>query len=457
MINSIQKNKYIYIYLLVQIILLAVPLGVPRGYEVVCGFIILWMFGGPYNILQGLSLIILIKYLNPAIVEQTFLIGIIGWIAVLIAAARSIFCLKLKMLKILGPLTFFVITVIILSIVVSPRFDVSLMKVIAFWVFVSSLLICSLSLKADEINKFKNWLICLFVVLILLSLPMYFIPSIGFNRNAAGFQGIMNHPQVFGTMLSPLAAWLIAGLVLDKNKLPILLWSLVLLTIACIFLSQARTGILALVLGLFFGFITSLTKNTININLHKSIMVGSLFVVVSLVTISVSSDIRSSVFSFMLKQDGKVSSQVETDQITQEFNASRGVAIKQHWEHFLSSPVAGTGYGVYPSGRFPKPIIYYQGIPISASVEKGFLPSMVLEEIGLVGALVFLYFLYKLSKYVFNNYDVRWVCMYLSCLFTNLGEATLFAVNGISQWYWLLIALCVAYGANSKWMMKLKL
>ena len=454
MINIIKKYKNVHIYLLIQSILLAAPLSVSRGYEIVCGFIILWMLKGPYQILQGLSLIIIIKYLNPAIVEQTFAIGIIGWVAVFTAVVRSMFSMRLKMLKILGPLALFVFTVIVLSVLVSPRLDVSLMKIFAFWIFVSSVIICALSLSADEIIKLKDWLICLFVVIIILSLPMYFIPSIGFNRNAAGFQGIMNHPQVFGTMLSPLAAWLISGLIIDRNKLPVWLWVLVLVTVICIFLSQARTGIVALLLGITLGFITGLIKKNIKINLNKSIAVGAALTFIFIVTFLLSGDLRSSAINFVLKQDQKALSQVEADQITEEFGASRGVAIQQHWRNFLISPMLGTGYGVYPSGKFPKPVVYYQGIPVSASVEKGFLPSMILEEIGILGTLMFLYFLFKLSKYVFNSNDVKWVSMYLSCLFTNLGEATLFAVNGISQWYWLLIVLCVAYGARSKWMIK---
>ena len=81
------------------------------------------------------------------------------------------------------------------------------------------------------------------------------------------------------------------------------------------------------------------------------------------------------------------------------------------------------------------------GIPVSAPVEKGFLPTAILEEIGMLGTVLFLIFIAFLTNAVVEGSDIRWAGMYFGCLFVNVGEAVFFSVGGIGLLYWLLIGL----------------
>ncbi len=81
------------------------------------------------------------------------------------------------------------------------------------------------------------------------------------------------------------------------------------------------------------------------------------------------------------------------------------------------------------------------GIPISAPVEKGFLPAAILEEVGIVGTIFFIYLIFILTKLVVRSKNIHICCLYFSCLFINIGEAVFFSIGGIGIFFMLLIAM----------------
>jgi O-antigen ligase len=132
----------------------------------------------------------------------------------------------------------------------------------------------------------------------------------------------------------------------------------------------------------------------------------------------------------------------QNEKIEDAFYHSRGANIKTQWENFLASPLLGHGFGVYPGGIPEKKIVYFMGIPISASTEKGFLPTAALEETGIVGALLLMALLISLGRQVYRQYDPRWLAMYFACLFVNFGESVFLSSGGLGLFFWILIGLC---------------
>ena len=81
------------------------------------------------------------------------------------------------------------------------------------------------------------------------------------------------------------------------------------------------------------------------------------------------------------------------------------------------------------------------GLILSASIEKGVLPTMVLGETGILGCITFGFFL--ISFYATCNRKRLYVTatMFTLLLVANMGEATFFSPGGIGGVLWILTVL----------------
>jgi hypothetical protein len=113
--------------------------------------------------------------------------------------------------------------------------------------------------------------------------------------------------------------------------------------------------------------------------------------------------------------------------------------------NFREHPIAGIGLGVpsfYESAIVEKFVVRFQGIPVSATVEKGFLPTAVLEEIGLIGAALTLLLIFTISITILR-YGQPWVIwVYLTAMLQNAGEAVLFSPGGKGLLIWSVVGFC---------------
>jgi hypothetical protein len=114
------------------------------------------------------------------------------------------------------------------------------------------------------------------------------------------------------------------------------------------------------------------------------------------------------------------------------------------WRNFLNSPWLGNGFGVYPDGKFPSGVVMFAGIPISAPIEKGFLPTAILEEGGIVGAACLALLIAWIGRRAWRAQDLRWRAMFVACLGVNIGECVFLSPGGIGILNWLLMGVCVS-------------
>jgi hypothetical protein len=147
--------------------------------------------------------------------------------------------------------------------------------------------------------------------------------------------------------------------------------------------------------------------------------------------------VGSAVTGFLLKRSGE-------QEIGAAFKASRGYGIESQWKNFLDAPLTGHGFGVYPDGVFPSGVTKIWGIPISAPVEKGFVPTAVLEESGLFGAFAFAGIIVSLWLGAWRSGDPLRIATFVSCVGVNVGEAIILSPGGIGLHIWVLMALAAA-------------
>ena len=135
--------------------------------------------------------------------------------------------------------------------------------------------------------------------------------------------------------------------------------------------------------------------------------------------------------------------------LNEAFYESRGGGALGEWNDFLQKPLLGNGFGVYPDGEFPAGVTYIDGIPISAPIEKGFLPTAILQEGGLLGAVLLTLVIALLTRRAWRNTDLRWRAMFIACLAINAGECVFMSPGGIGMFDWLLLSLAMfSYRTN---------
>jgi hypothetical protein len=393
----------------------------------------LWALVGPRQAIQAMTLSVFIGYANPALVTFGTASGALMRLVLLAAAIRVLPLVRIKDVSVLWPVWAFSLLAALLSAHASPAPAISLMKIVTFAVAVTTVIVAFSRVRSSALPGLERWFWTLAVVMVALSALTLLYPHAAFFRNGRGLQGVLNHPQALGTVLAPLVAWLLAGVLLNRSRIKPIYMVSVSGFCAVMFLTQARTAAVASALAVVVAAIKWVLTN------RKPGHAGwgrvALVMVLGCVAV-VGVDVAT----------GKVSTAIEKfvfkrgeHDVGDAFLASRGGGMIAQWQHFLDKPVTGNGFGVYADGKFPSGVVEFMGIPISAPVEKGFVPTAVLEETGLFGGLLFVTMLFVLGRIIWRTQDYRGLAMFAACLAVNLGEAVILAPGGVGLLIWLFI------------------
>lgn len=356
----------------------------------------------------------------------------IGRYAVTAAAALSLL-LRIKPGRgsfTVSPLVLFTFALgaflIVHSLYVSPIVDVSILKALSWTVVVATLLSAWSGLDDDARARLERQLFGGLIVLILASLPLAFTAT-GYLRNGTGFQGVLSHPQAFGPMVAFLGGWL-AGRLLGSARPRWRDAVLLGLCLVLVIMSEARTAGLALVLGVVASVLVSSSLSGIPVRkLLPGLASRRLFglALTAVIGVVLAAPVLSDrISAYLTKRSGS------TDLVAAA-EASRGGLVDEMLVNIEKYPLTGIGFGVAsdPSSmRIDRdPLL---GLPTGATIEKGVLPFAVIEELGILGALLVLAWLWMLVRRGARS-GVFALSVLTIVLLTNLGEATLFSPGGM--------------------------
>jgi hypothetical protein len=323
----------------------------------------------------------------------------------------------------------------ILAIIGSRVPLVSIFKVMSFYIGSATILI-GFQVQKEKFRYWESWFKTLLKAILLLSLPLI-IMDWGYTRNGTGFQGVLNHPQTFGPVIGLLLSWFFANGISNKNH-TVWSWFILGIGVISIIATESRTALLVFIGGIgIAGFFSLYRDQRILrwLNLKKLAVVIPLIGIGILVGIANSSTIIGAVQDFVLKRNDNVS-------LEQSFQKSRGFLIDQSMQNFTEHPVVGIGFGIssVPSEEMSISRDPVFGLPIGASVEKGFLPSAILEETGILGMALFVILLGSvLRPIIAKKVWFPSLVLITGALLMNLGEATLLSMGGNGLLLWLLI------------------
>lgn len=276
----------------------------------------------------------------------------------------------------------------------------------------------------EALVEIRGWLTGLCV----LSLMVYFIPSIAYNRTLSLewklYQGVLNHPQTL-SVISSLAILLelnSAKRKSIKNRIVITCWLILL------FLSKGRVGLFVL---LFAGGLKLLPALYL---VRKKRIFTRILLYAPIATLGILFS-HKYLMSFIFKRDG-------ISNLTESVAVSREGQILHVWSNITNYYLSGIGFGVPSSLALSSLVTFVPGtnIPISVPTEKGFFFLAFLEEFGLIsGLVVFAIFIRWLYKYSISSEPMAFGI--LALLAANFVEYFLFSLNGIGFILWLLICL----------------
>lgn len=422
---------------------IALPIAGPAAHAGTYALLAVWSLRGPIQAIEALSLAWVVSFLNPGIYNLTDASDFLRWLVIgfaFISVSARALKGKSTIPKTVICLLIYMIAVGTLAPLISYAPDVSLFKLFSFALGTITILM-GFHLTRHEAPYWKVWFLMLFAVIVTLSFP-FILSDVGYYRNMRGFQGILNHPQAYGTFLAPFLAWLtIAVCEIYQKKI----WFLLLIFIAVIslFATQSRTGLLAAASSVLLTICWAKFKKpgtlgqwvTWTARLSPILIVGAIIFTLN------AGSINEAVHRFILKGN------IERD-LSEGFYSSRGFLLENLFTGFLEHPLTGIGFGVASdSNNFNIRRDPLFGLPVGASVEKGFAIVAALEETGLIGFTLLLLLLGSLLRPVFRSKsNLPPIALAVGALLVNFGESVFFALGGSGLLVWLILGVARVFG-----------
>jgi hypothetical protein len=407
-----------------------------------------YAFLGSQHVIQSLILCSLFTILNSQLAPPADFEFIFRYFVILMAFLSIFFRTSFLKFDSFSLYTlFFAFFIVIHSIVFSYFPLASILKIFSWIVVMITLLKAWSDLYELEHQAMQDWIVKFLILIFIISTPTIFLKEIGYSVNASYFQGILAHPQVFG-IVTGLMIVIFFGNLLKQGKNFYMTITYILFFIPFLFMSQSRTSGLAVIfaIGAFISyFLIGANVNKIN-NLQKYRIKKLLFVLLFLVLplfFLFYEEIISQIYKFIIKRDFDL----QLNNIFEVYSYSRGPLIEPMLENIKQNFIVGIGFNV-TSDLDPSFIVRDSifGLPISTRIEKGVIPLIILEEIGIIGFILFsIWILLIFKRTILNGIEYLPVLFYM--LIINLGEGILFSVGGIGL---LIIVLLTSFTTKPK-------
>jgi hypothetical protein len=324
------------------------------------------------------------------------------------------------------------------SVLISEMPAISLAKSVAWAVAMVGVAHAWSTLTAGEAEALISRIYVGITVCLFLSIPLY-ATSAGFTTNSRGFQGLLSHPQAFGSLMGVYAAWSVARALASPIARSRHL-SLGAIAVVLIVLSQARTGAVAALAGVTVTLVVAAFPGrrrwTAGRQPFKWLVPATALALAGLLHFG--GTVQSVSTTFVQKG-------TEADGLVGGYLASRGGLLDPMLANISRDPIFGIGLGV-PSSLDASQVETVWGIPVGLPVEKGMVAIALLEEVGLFGAILAAIWIGVVFFRVIRARRLELLAASVAVLFVNLSEAVLFSPGGMGMFAIVMLGASAARG-----------
>lgn len=249
------------------------------------------------------------------------------------------------------------------------------------------------------------------------------------------FCGIMNHSQALSPILALSFAWLMCDMLFVEKRVRLPHVVLILLAMPMLYMTRSRVAFVTLVASLFMIYFYAIRKIPVAHAVKRKIGAGMTLFIAATVAAMAVLEVRDNTVSKWLRKTQDVDTDAQSRSLTEAMTSSRQGLIEYSMYEFRRNPLFGSGFQV---AIYNRDALKNQTFVFSASIEKGVLPVMVLGETGIVGAVLFAFFLISFYATATRRRLFVTITMFTLLLATNMGEATFFSPGGIGAVLWIL-------------------
>lgn len=341
------------------------------------------------------------------------------------------------------------ILIVVHSMVASLITDVSLLKSMMFSIVFMTVLCGWAWMAPAERHLTIQTIFGSLMLVVLFGLPMRLV-----GRGSLGstnfFCGVIYHSQTMGIIAATVAAALTAQCLTIR---PLRWWRVLLLGLAVVELywTGSRASAVAMAGGVGLAFIGQLFGSVLFVRGENPRIVaarlgvaGLLFVLLMIVA---GREFAGGMRQFVVKYGEK-----ENASLLEQGMSTRQGLIDMMSENIRRHPLSGIGFGVGSTPDRRANIVRdpYLGLPLMATVEKGVLPIVILEEFGIpLGVMV--YFWIGLLALCASRGGIVPFAVFLTSMLTNLAESSYFAPGGVGLLAIILTGWAVTEPAGGAW------
>lgn len=418
-IKNIQK-KYLLQWFVVILSLLLIP---KSAIIIIVLFSILFLFDKIDNLDVAVTFF-LIYFIQNGLNSLDSLV-MLRYILIPILIAKTFLNVRTKKIK-LKPKKIYLVVLLLTYLLFNVIF-VSVNSSFSFIEYLLFILLLIFSYKAGEINSIDNYFVkivniqSLYYVIIVMSIAVIPITNIAYARNGVGLQGITVHPNAFGVFLAPFCGYMLVKFLHDKRKIYVIFFFL---SLILLFLSLSRTSFFSFVLGtVIYFFINSSFRSK-----FSKIFLWSAIPLI-IITIFNFNSISNSLSGFLIKSEGSGS-------FVESVEQSRGLLIKKQLANIEENMLFGIGFKI-PSNKIA---ITKTSSTDEVYYEKGNMLMASLEELGIVGTIIFVFVLIRLLR-TSKKSNSEFQILAIIAIISAMGEATLFSIGGLGVFIWILVFL----------------
>ena len=312
--------------------------------------------------------------------------------------------------------------------------------------------------RADDLYKLR----CLMLAIIALTVYGTYLtlpfPGIAYPQNIAGLMmwgglgeadaiavlgqsaepsflaGIASHSNTLAPMLACSTGLLMCDLFFVERKMTRFHTVTLLAILPLLYLTRSRGALVSFLAAVTIVYTVGTSGRQISAFLKgkvRAAIIGLLFVAFLGALFLEAKD--NSFSKYLRKETSRADAQAG---LTERLTASRMGVIERSLDDFRQNPFFGMGFQTVREHRF----LYDEGMITiySAPIEKGVLPTMVLGETGIVGAMVFFIWLLGFWSACKRKQYICTLCLMGVLLATNLGEASFFSPGGLGGILWIL-------------------